>query len=264
MAGIVSILVAALLHWTTPLRLLDALLLSALMVLLPSLAVAQLRMLREEPLERVPVYLGSMVTLFLLGGSALVVGWRSIGLAGMGLGPVTLFDFLFWTAALTAAGLLLIGLFHAIGQRLGIDETRILAELLPRTAGEKLLFSALSLSAGIGEELAYRAYAITIIALALGTLQDPATPASVAALAPPADVLLWVGAALSSVAFGFLHAYQSMIGVVRTGLLGFALAASFLISGSLWPAVAAHTLIDLIAGLVIGKRLLRHGRDHGN
>ena len=62
---------------------------------------------------------------------------------------------------------------------------------------------------------------------------------------------------LSSCAFGLLHGYQGWLGVLRTGIMGFFLAASFVISGSLWPAVIAHVTLDLVSGLILGKTLLR-------
>jgi membrane protease YdiL (CAAX protease family) len=47
------------------------------------------------------------------------------------------------------------------------------------------------------------------------------------------------------------------LGIVRTTCLGFLLAASFLLSGSLWPAVLAHTILDVLGGLVLGETLVR-------
>jgi membrane protease YdiL (CAAX protease family) len=40
-------------------------------------------------------------------------------------------------------------------------------------------------------------------------------------------------------------------------MLGMLLAASFLVAGTLWPAVLAHALLDLLAGLVLGESLIR-------
>jgi membrane protease YdiL (CAAX protease family) len=38
--------------------------------------------------------------------------------------------------------------------------------------------------------------------------------------------------------------------------MGAFLAGGFLASGSLWPPILAHTLIDVLAGIVLGERLL--------
>src|SRR5690606_3911022 len=64
------------------------------------------------------------------------------------------------------------------------------------------------------------------------------------------------GAVLSSLVFGVLHAYQGTIGIVRTFLMGSVLATGFVLSGSLWPAIIAHTAIDLVAGLVLADWFL--------
>lgn len=262
------VLVSVLLNQSTPLGLMDAFFLGALLVLLPSMAVLQLRMLEDEPMERVPVYLGSGATILLLAGASLLAGVRRIGWEGMGLGAMALTPFLIWTVGLTVAGLALMGIFHLVGRKLGVRESRMLEQLLPETPREKAIFAGLSLAAGLGEELAYRAYAITTIALALTAMRLPASMAGTAPLdippVPDQGAILWLAIIIASIAFGFLHAYQGTIGILRTASLGLVLAVSFLMTGNLWPAVAAHALIDLLAGLVIGKHFLRHGNHHGN
>jgi membrane protease YdiL (CAAX protease family) len=59
------------------------------------------------------------------------------------------------------------------------------------------------------------------------------------------------------VVFGLLHAYQGPLGMMRTALLGLLLAASLLLSGSIWPAITAHVALDLLGGLVWGERFAR-------
>jgi membrane protease YdiL (CAAX protease family) len=276
MIALAFLLTSVLLNFSTPLDFADAFLLGALLVLLPSMAVLQLRMLEDEPLEREAVYLGSGATILLLGGASFLTGMRRIGLDGMGLGRIDAGSFLLWTVGLTAAGFALMAAFHWVGLRLRIDETSMLEQLLPETPREKALFAGLSLCAGIGEELAYRAYAITTIALALtaftasgptGVAGGPdaaAAAARAAASGATEGAILWLSILVASGAFGFLHAYQGVIGILRTASLGFVLAVSFLMTGNLWPAVAAHTLIDLLVGLVLGKHILRYGRGNGD
>jgi membrane protease YdiL (CAAX protease family) len=60
---------------------------------------------------------------------------------------------------------------------------------------------------------------------------------------------------LTSAVFGVLHAYQGSLGMVRTAVLGGVLAWGFLASGSLWPAIAAHAVIDVVAGTLLADRL---------
>ena len=67
----------------------------------------------------------------------------------------------------------------------------------------------------------------------------------------------WGAALLSSAVFGLLHAYQGWLGVFRTALLGFVLAASLILTGVLWPAILAHAILDVIAGIVLGESLVK-------
>jgi membrane protease YdiL (CAAX protease family) len=121
--------------------------------------------------------------------------------------------------------------------RLGVRETPLLHQLLPRTLPERVVFAFLSLSAGVGEEVAFRGFAIPGLVLLMGSE--------------------WEAALISSLAFGVLHGYQGWLGVVRTGAMGFVLASSFVLSGSLWPAIVAHAVLDLVSGLILGDTLLR-------
>ena len=57
-------------------------------------------------------------------------------------------------------------------------------------------------------------------------------------------------------AFALLHSYQGVLGVVRTGVIGVTMGAVFLHTGSLWPPMVAHVLIDLVVGFVLAERLL--------
>ncbi|MFP3947209.1 MAG: CPBP family intramembrane glutamic endopeptidase [Gemmatimonadota bacterium] len=228
--------------WTwTELGLLNALLLGALMELLPVLAVAQVPLVGKEKVDRPSAYIGSAIAILFLGWVSLVLGGDQVGYEAMGMTPLSWSDFLLWTGIALGGGLALMGVSHLVEKALGFEESEVLKQILPRTRHEKSLFAGVSLSAGLGEELAYRAYAIPVLATLVGST--------------------WGAAVLSSGIFGFLHAYQGGIGVVRTGVLGFALAAVFLLSGSVWPVIVAHTAIDLIGGLVLGPRLLEEEED---
>lgn len=214
---------------------LDALLVAALTAALPALSVAQLALLGRMRVERVAAYGSSMVSLVVIGGVAAMVGGRVRGPVGLGFVVLPWSALLSWTVGLVAGGLVLVLVFHGVALRIGYSESPVLRQLLPRTAGEKRMFAALSVAAGLGEETAYRGYLI----MALGPL-------------------IGVGGAavLSSVVFGVLHVYQGWLGIPRTALMGGLLAWGFLASGSLWPAIVAHTAIDVVAGIVLGERLV--------
>jgi membrane protease YdiL (CAAX protease family) len=219
----------------------DGLLVATLLVGLPALSFAQLPLARQAgDLERIPAYGSSIVALWAIGGAAWWVGTRDSGAEGLGLIALPASSLAGWTLTLTAAALAITVAFRGLTLRLGRADPRLLHFLLPRTPGEKAVFGLLSVSAGAAEEVAYRGYLIITLAPVLGTL--------------------WAAVA-STLVFGIIHAYQGTIGVARTGAMGAVLAWGFLASGSLWPPIVAHTLIDLLAGIVFGKRLLVHGSE---
>jgi membrane protease YdiL (CAAX protease family) len=99
--------------------------------------------------------------------------------------------------------------------------------LLPRTAGERRLFTVVGLTAGLCEEWLYRGFFLAVVAALTG--------------GPPTPVLVLVAAA----AFGLAHAYQGAAGVLTTAVLGGVLAALYLETGSLLLPVVLHAAIDL-------------------
>jgi hypothetical protein len=99
--------------------------------------------------------------------------------------------------------------------------------LLPRTPGERRLFTAVGITAGVCEEWLYRGFFLAAVAAVAGGL--------------PTAVLVVVAA----VAFGLAHAYQGPAGIVTTGLLGGVMAAVYLQTGSLLLPVLLHAVIDL-------------------
>ncbi len=236
--AVFSVLLFSIAWLLTPLGIADALYLVLLSELLPVLAVIQLPLVQEEEdLFRLPVYLSSGLVILLLGGGALALASRRWGMEGMGLGPAPMGEVAVKGFGLFLAGMALVWVFLIFRTRLGIPETRLLRQLLPRSRLEKLVFVGLSLGAGVGEEAAYRGYLVPALTLLLGWS--------------------WGAALVSSIAFGVLHAYQGWMGILRTGVLGFLFAASFLAWGTLWPAVTAHVALDLVVGLALGDQLVK-------
>jgi len=220
----------------------DVALVSVLMVLLPSLALAQVPLVQGMELDRMPVYLGSVVTLVVLGGLALAAGSVGEGVTGVGIVPLEALPLVAWSVGLAACGLLVLDGFRRLAVRRGWHETAILEALIPRTNGERAVFGVLSVAAGVGEELAYRGYLILAVAPVVG---------GVGALV------------LSSFVFGVLHAYQGALGMMRTALMGGVLGVGFLLSGSLWPAIVGHALVDVVAGVLLADRFMVPGAVSG-
>lgn len=231
--------VLAVLFWIgTPLGFLGAMYLALTLELLPALALAQLPLLDEDvPLPKIPVYLSSAGVILLVGWLGLMIGWEEFGLMGMGLLSFNNTEVLAWTVGLILAAFILLGGFLVLRRALGIQEAPFLAQLLPKTGREKVVFVFLSFSAGLGEELAYRGFLVPALVAVFGSV--------------------WAAVLLSSIVFGILHAYQGWLGMVRTALLGMVLATSFILTGSLWPAIIAHAMLDVLVGVVFGDALMK-------
>ena len=135
---------------------------------------------------------------------------------------------LFWILACVAAHQA-ISLTAMILRRLrGLPLEEGTARLLPRNAAEVAAFAPLALAAGIYEEFMYRGFA-----------QD-----HLARWGLP----LWLAVAVATLSFGLSHGYKSLVGMLRSGLIGLVLAVPVLATGSLLPSMIAHTIMDLIAG----------------
>lgn len=186
------------------------------------------------PLPRMRIYAGSIAGMSLLGVVALLAATNSdftpriLGLRSL---PASVFA-LWTTFAILACGAVVIA-FKACGFR----DSAIMREIVPVARQEKGLFVALSMSAGVGEELTFRSFLLTALWVATGSLLG--------------------GVVLSSCAFGLMHAHQRAGGAVRAALLGVILAFPLLVTGSVYPSMAAHAIVDIVGGLWMARWLLR-------
>jgi membrane protease YdiL (CAAX protease family) len=201
---------------------------------LPVLLILQARATGEAVhVPRRALYGSSAIALWMLAGAtALIARFSRFDPRSLGFASLPWTEMLLWTVAITAAGVLVLFLAHAAG----IREADFVAYLMPRTRDEKILFAALSLTAGFCEELVFRGFLIPVLDAATGSVA--------------------IAAIVSSAVFGVLHAYQRPAGAVRAAALGLLLAVPFLLTDSILPAMAAHAAIDLISGLVLRDRLL--------
>jgi hypothetical protein len=114
--------------------------------------------------------------------------------------------------------------------------------VLPRTGTELRWWGGVSLTAGFCEEFLYRGYFIWALSPWLG----------------------WWGAAAVSLAFFAAgHAYQGWSGILRTGITGALFTLVVAVSGSLWPAIALHAVVDLGGG-TMAWLALRDGSPEGD
>jgi len=100
--------------------------------------------------------------------------------------------------------------------------------MVPRARLDGGMWVVLSITAGVCEELLYRGVLLWYLLNYM--------PAPVA----------WVAAA---VLFGWGHFYQGPKGMIQTAMVGAAMLALYVISGSLWVSMAVHVAIDVNSGL---------------
>ena len=168
----------------------------------------------------------------------LLAGWFALGRGGAALGLAPRGGALAWTgyglSALVSVALLIQARsFLRNPERLASmrDKFGKLMWLLPHTPRERRTFDAVSVTAGVCEEVIFRGYLIAYL---------------MAVLATP----FWVAALLSSVVFGFAHAYQGPLGIPRTAAAGGLFALLYGLTGSLWAPMVVHAVIDITSGRI--------------
>jgi hypothetical protein len=138
-----------------------------------------------------------------------------------------------WGIALLASALLIAQVATLRGNEAGLSIVRkklaSVEGLLPRTPVELRLFLAVSLAAGVCEEIVYRGYLLAYLDSLVG----------------PAGAVLG-----STLLFGLAHAYQGAAGIVRTGVVGLVLAGAYVVTGNLLAPVVLHVVIDVTSGLI--------------
>jgi len=141
-------------------------------------------------------------------------------------------------AAAVACGLLI---WQSVVTRSSTEKLKAMADqlgslraLLPHNDRESRLFSALSVTAGICEEVLYRGFLMAFLA---------------------AHLNIWSAVLLSSLVFGLGHLYQGVVGVLKTGAVGLVMAGLFVLTGSLWAPILLHAAIDLNSGY-LGRRAI--------
>ena len=111
------------------------------------------------------------------------------------------------------------------GQALRLRGAPGVVALLPRNATERAWLGLLSVNAGVTEEIFFRLLVPLLLYTVTGSLSG--------ALAG------------GCVIFGLIHAYQGIVGIVATTVLGGVFTVIYLGTGSLFIAMAVHVIIDL-------------------
>lgn len=180
----------------------------------------------------------------LLWGLALVVlgvWWfsgRSFVELGLGFSPWD-FPVLGWAILGIFGALYFVDLFMEVGSHRGREQTseemRRDLSFLPASWSEYGHYIFLAISAGFCEEVVFRGYFIRYFQLVLGQ-----------------DSLLLVGLSLllPAIIFGVSHLYQGWQAVVKIVSMALMFGAFFVLTGTLWPLIVFHAIVDLLGGLV--------------
>jgi membrane protease YdiL (CAAX protease family) len=204
------------------------------------------RLATGHPLDRLHIYRNTMIGHWILLVMALLLwwtagrSWSALGLDGSGERP--------WSIAVAAAfvGVAIVAL---LWQRRQVDRTDALTAsklrdrlgsleaVVPRTRPELRRFHAVSLTAGVVEEVLWRGYLIWYL--------WQFSSLGIAALA-------------STLAFGVAHAYQGWRQVPSITAVGAALAGLYLLTGTLWASIVLHVAIDMLQGRLGYQVTRRH------
>ena len=153
--------------------------------------------------------------------------WASVGLVlpqGAGL---------WWTIGIIVALAVLLRMQYGAATRTDAARASVNRQLtrvrwlLPASGPELAHFRALSVTAGVCEEILFRGYLMAFL-LPLGGIG--------------------VAVALSSLLFGLAHGYQGVRGMVTSGVLGALMAGMYVLTGSLLAPILVHAMIDWSSG----------------
>jgi len=223
----------------------DHILVAILFFVLPVLSVTDYRKLKsqlnaDKPTARIFWYRSTIAWswgLTLAVAALWLVYKRSIPQLGLGFESGRGF----WAGfaiAVVGCGLLIV---QTIALRRDPEKLRAMAiqfesvqAMIPSTKQEAREFAALSITAGICEEILYRGFLIWYVAQFTGTTVTG----------------LITAVAITSIAFGVGHLYQGPVAAAK--IVGFAVVAGsiYVVSGSLWLAIALHVFADVAAGLL--------------
>ena len=151
--------------------------------------------------------------------------FENTGLAGIGLSRLRPVDFAWGGAFFLAAWLVLIGLAWLMAQ-MGLPIPGEVGLLIPTDPFGKVVWVAVSFTAGFCEEVAFRGYLMTRLRL-LGRFRSWVVPT-----------------VISAVAFGVCHTYQGIPGFILITVYGVLFSLLYIRTGRLWPCIIAHFLQD--------------------
>lgn len=153
------------------------------------------------------------------------VYFEGTGMAGIGVTRPRPLDFAWGTSFFLGAWLLLTGLAWLMAKA-GMPLPGEIDLLIPSDAFGRVVWVAVSFTAGFCEEVAFRGYLMTRLRI-LGRFKSWLVPT-----------------VISAVAFGVCHAYQGIPGFILITIYGMLFSWLYIRTGRLWPCIIAHFLQD--------------------
>lgn len=221
-------------------RVLEAAFVLVLVVAVPILSFRTARRPELKLLPRTSLYFSAAMSQWLLTALGIVALWASsTTLSEAGFRWARWPTFFFWMAVLTGASLAALGLVIWLEHKgWWPPEPELVYALIPQTRVEKVwAVLVIAPTAALCEEFLYRGFLLAVLSQWFHSAA-------------------W-SCALSSAAFGLAHAYQNLSGMARAALLGALLALPVIRAGTIYPSMASHFLIDAVALVWLGPRMLK-------
>ena len=197
----------------------------------------KLRALPDAQIDQIRprIYLSAMVSHWMMTAAALsplLIGKADMNALGLGFPTESL-----PRVALALTLVLVAGLYIYVQRKrvMAIPEGRELVRgavkrigwIMPKTQRERKLWVVVSFHAGVCEELFFRGYLLALLNYALP---------------------FWAAALIAATMFGFGHMYQGVKGMLATAVVGGVMIGLYVLSGSLWVSMLAHTVYDIHGG----------------
>jgi membrane protease YdiL (CAAX protease family) len=170
--------------------------------------------------------------------AALAIAWWTLDRPIAALGFVAIDGIELWGGVAALAVLTIVFIIAwQLAKRLN-DEDRAkqtaglgsLIYFLPHSRRELRYFYAVSITAGVVEEIVYRGFLIWYFGMFMP---------------------LWLAVLVSSIGFGLAHSYQGLGGVLKVCVIGLIFAALYILTGSIIIPIIAHMIVDVLQGLAI-------------
>jgi membrane protease YdiL (CAAX protease family) len=164
-----------------------------------------------------------------------VVCIAAVGLRKPAAGTVDATTLLILLAVIGASGLF----FRWKADRYVQRMLKMAGAILPATVKERWMFAAVSIGAGVSEELLFRGFMLFYL--------ESHFP----------DLDRWMQILISSFLFGFAHLFQGWRGMVMTAALGAVLTLLYIGTASLLAPMLIHAAIDLRILMIVTPERMR-------